>query len=112
MNIVLSLLYATYSFFSLPLQRLFNDNTVTMPAKDPARVAAGLRAALTNPNVSKEAKENAMRQLDGFTNAHAQAQRVAEPPESQHRVQENDDELDPETLRSTYLFSSADAQVD
>lgn len=111
MNIVLSLLYATYSFFSLPLQRLFNDNTVSMPAKDPARVAAGLRAALTNPNVSKEAKENAMRQLDGFTNAHAQAQRVAEEP-SQHRVQENDDQLDPETLRSTRLFSSADAQVD
>lgn len=85
-----------------------------MPAKDPAAVAAGLRAALTNPNVSKEAKENAMRQLDGFTNAHAhaQAQRVAEPPESQHRVQENDDELDPETLRSRHLFSSADAQVD
>lgn len=85
-----------------------------MPVKDPARVAAGLRAALSNPNVSKEAKENAMRQLDGLTNAHAhaQAQRVAEPPESQHRVQENDDELDPETLRSTRLFSSADAQVD
>lgn len=111
MNIVLSLLYATYTFFSLPFQRLSNDNTVTMPAKDPARVAAGLRAALTNPNVSKEAKEKAMRQLDGFTNAHAQAQRVAEEP-SQHRVQENDDELDPETLRSTRLFSSADAQVD
>lgn len=109
MNILLSLLDATYSFFSLPLHRLSNDST--MPSKDPARVAAGLRAALTNPNVSKEAKDNAMRQLDGFTNAHAQAQRVAEEP-SQHRVQENDDELDPETLRSTHIFSSADAQVD
>ena len=37
-----------------------------MPSKDPTRVAAGLRAALSNPNVSEEAKERALRQLDGL----------------------------------------------
>ena len=76
-----------------------------MTAKNPTRVAAGFRATLINPRVSNEAKENALRQLDGFTNAHAPARKTKQPQQPQHRVQEDDDQLDAETLRSTSLHT-------
>lgn len=42
------------------------------PDKDPARVTAGLKATLSNPNVSDSAKDRAIRRLDGLTGTTAQ----------------------------------------
>jgi len=50
-------------------------------SKDPARVAAGLKAAINNPNVSEDAKERAMNQLDGLGNKLSSSS----PPQTQRR---------------------------
>ena len=36
----------------------------SIDSKDPTRVAAGLKAAMNNPNVSTEAKDNAAQRLE------------------------------------------------
>ncbi|KAK6007192.1 hypothetical protein QM012_006200 [Aureobasidium pullulans] len=51
-----------------------SDTTHNGDGKDPMRVAAGLKAALHNPNVSDEAKENVSHHLADMTSpSHADA---------------------------------------
>ncbi|KAF8896595.1 hypothetical protein BD779DRAFT_1668356 [Infundibulicybe gibba] len=52
--------------------------------KDPARVAAGLKAAIHNPNVSEEAKDRAAQRLEEMDVPTADPQPTAVPPENKH----------------------------
>ncbi|KAK3334491.1 putative conidiation-specific expression protein [Neurospora tetraspora] len=43
-----------------------NKKTTDQGEKDPGNVARGLKAAISNPGVSEEAKKNAKKKLEGL----------------------------------------------
>ncbi|CAL1707952.1 unnamed protein product [Somion occarium] len=53
-------------------------------SKDQARMAAGLKASIHNPNVSEEAKQRAAERLESMGTGETLGQHTVSPPSSEH----------------------------
>ena len=76
--------------------------------KDQSRVIAGLKAAISNPNVSEDAKETVQRRLRGYENGnHHEGERISERHNSEVTDERShDDGWHKSCLRSELLTAN------